>query len=63
MLLKIEAIINKYTDIDENDFTTNSKNEIFIMGQFYQWAEVFVNDDNADLNVMVEIPAKFTELF
>lgn len=55
-------IINAFTDIDDMMKTGNgpimllTPIQMFEMGQFHQWAEKYVNDDNLDMDAIIPVP-------
>jgi hypothetical protein len=58
-------IINAFTDIDEmmqfghGPIMLLSPQRMFEMGQFYQWAETLINNDEIDMDGSTDVPNDF----
>ena len=65
MKLNNRYIIYAFTDLDEMMQIGNgpikllSPQQMFEMGQFYQWAKKIVDDEGIDLKAETEVPEEF----
>ena len=65
MKLNNSYIINAFTDLDEMMQMGNgpikllSPQQLFEMGQFYQWATKIVDDEGIDFEAETEVPEEF----